>query len=42
MHWLIILAGQVIGEAAKQTDNIKIQKTGGSFDYRARSLADWP
>jgi len=28
MHWLIILADQVIGGAAQRVANIKIQKTG--------------
>jgi hypothetical protein len=28
MHWLIMHADQVIGEAAQMTANIKIQKTG--------------
>ena len=30
MHWLILHADQVIGEAAQMTSNIKIQKTIGA------------
>ena len=39
MHWLIMLADQVIGGAAQMVANIKIQKTGGEAASYADAIA---
>jgi hypothetical protein len=39
MHWLIMLADQVIGGAAQRVANIKIHKTGAWADFYAELSA---
>jgi hypothetical protein len=39
MHWLIMLADQVIGGVAQMTANIKIQKTGAEVASCAEAIA---
>ena len=38
MHWLILHADQLIGEAAQMTANIKIWKTGAEVASCAESI----
>jgi hypothetical protein len=38
MHWLIILAGQVIGKAAPSIANIKTQKTGAEVASYVKAM----